>query len=138
MILTYLLDTNMVSYIVRGRSISASNRLLALNADEVACISVVTEAEILYGLYKRPEATALKELMDAFLSSLPVLPWGREEADTYGRIRSKLERGGITLGNMDIMIASHAIATGATLVSNDRAFAHIEELRGSVNWATDL
>jgi tRNA(fMet)-specific endonuclease VapC len=86
-----MLDTNMVSYIVKGRSPSARARLLALKEDEVAAVSAITEAEIRYGLAKRPEATALKTLMDGFLASIKVLSWGRDEADTYGRVRDKLE-----------------------------------------------
>lgn len=134
----YMLDTNMVTYIVRGRSPVARARLLALKDDEVAAVSAITEAEIRYGLAKRPEATALKALMEGFLASIQVLPWGRDEADTYGRVRAKLEKNGISLGSMDMMIAAHASATGAVLVTNDKAFALVDDLHATVNWATDL
>lgn len=127
----------MVSYIVKGRSLAASARLLALGKDEIATLSVITVAEIRYGLARRPEATALKSLMDGFLASVQVLSWGREEAEAYGRVKAKLERGGLSLGNMDLMIAAHAIVTGATLVTNDNVFAQVDEL-AAVNWATDL
>jgi tRNA(fMet)-specific endonuclease VapC len=133
-----MLDTNMVSYIVKGRSPSARARLLALKEDEVAAVSAITEAEIRYGLAKRPEATALKTLMDGFLASIKVLSWGRDEADTYGRVRAKLEKNGMSLGSMDMMIVAHAIATGAVLVTNDKAFAQVEDLSATVNWTTDL
>ena len=72
------------------------------------------------------------------VTSVRVLPWGRDEAEAYGRVRAKLEKGGLSLGNMDMMIAAHAIVTGATLVTNDKAFAHINELTATKNWATDL
>lgn len=134
----HMLDTNMVSYIVKGRSKAARARLLALKDDEVAAVSAITEAEIRYGLAKRPEATALKALMDGFLASIKILPWGRDEADAYGRVRAKLEKQGISLANMDMMIAAHAIATGAVLVTNDKVFAQVDELSATVNWATDL
>ena len=133
-----MLDTNMVSYIVKGRSLVASARLLALKDDEVACVSAITAAEIRYGLAKKPEATALKALMDGFLASIQVLPWGRAEAKAYGRVRARLEKSGRSLGNMDMMIAAHAIATGAVLVTNDQDFAQVDDLHASVNWATDL
>ena len=138
MTFTYMLDTNMVSYIAKGRSLAASARLLDLKDDEVACVSAITEAEIRYGLSKKPEATTLKSLMDGFLASIRVLAWGREEANAYGRVRAKLEDGGMSLGNMDMMIAAHAIVTGAVLVTNDKAFAQVNELHATVNWATDL
>jgi tRNA(fMet)-specific endonuclease VapC len=132
-----MLDTNMVSYIARDRSPAASARLLALRHDEVAVVSAITEAEIRYGLARKPEATALKALMDGFLASIQVLPWGRNEAEAYGRVKARLERSGISLGNMDMMIAAQAIVTGAVLVTNDKAFAQIDEL-STVNWAIDL
>ncbi len=133
-----MLDTNMVSYIVKGRSRAATARLLALQNDQIATLSAITVAEIRYGLARRPEATALKSLMDGFLAGVEVLPWGCEEAEAYGRVRAKLEKSGLSLGNMDMMIAAHAIVAGATLVTNDKTFAQVDELTATVNWATDL
>lgn len=134
----YMLDTNMVSYIARGRSTAARTRLAALQDDEVACISAITEGEIRYGLAKRPEATAIRSAMDGALARLRILPWGRDEAQSYGLLRAKLEASGATLGHMDMLIAAHAISMGAVLVTNDKAFGQVEDLHASVNWATDL
>ncbi len=102
-----MLDTNMVSYIVKGRSLVASERLLALNGDEVACVSTITEGEIRYGLARRPGATALHSLMTSFLASIQVAAWDRNAAEIYGRVRAALESKGLTLGSLDMMIASH-------------------------------
>jgi tRNA(fMet)-specific endonuclease VapC len=134
----YMLDTNMVSYIAKGHSQAARTRMLNLEQDEAVCLSVITEAEVLYGLAKRPEATALRERMEWFLSAVKVLPWGRKEARTYGAVRAGLESSGKTLGSMDMQIAAHAIAVSAVLVTNDNAFAFVEDLQATVNWATDL
>ena len=134
---TLLLDTNMCSYILRGTSPAARAKLAALKDDEIACISAITEGEIRYGLAKRP-STALHVAVDSFLSKIRILPWGREEAAAYGELRAKQERVGKTLGNMDMLIAAHAISTGAILVTNDGAFAHVEDLHATVNWAIDL
>jgi tRNA(fMet)-specific endonuclease VapC len=134
----YLLDTNMVSYIVKGRSLVASDKLVALSGNEVAAVSAITVAEIRYGLAKKPEATALQSLMNSFLASIQVLSWGTDEAEAYGSVRAKLEKKGITLGNMDMMIAAHAIVAKATLVTNDNAFAQVDDLPAPVNWAIDL
>jgi tRNA(fMet)-specific endonuclease VapC len=112
--------------------------MLNLENDEVVCLSAITEAEIRYGLAKRPEATALRERMEWFLAAVKILPWGREEAKAYGTLRAKLESSGKTLENMDMQIAAHAIALGAVLVTNDKAFAHVDDLHATVNWATDL
>jgi len=134
----YMLDTNMVSYIANGHSKAARSRMLNLREDEVVCLSAITEAEIWYGLAKRPEATALRERMEWFLAAVKILPWGRDEAKSYGALRAKLEFSGKTLGNIDMQIAAHAIALGAVLVTNDRALAQIDDLRATANWATDL
>ena len=134
----YLLDTNMVSYIVKGRSLAASNRLVALPSSDVAAVSAITVGEIKYGLARRPEATALRSLMEAFLASILVLRWDVDEADAYGTVRATLEKQGITLGSMDMMIAAQAIVARATVVTNDKAFARVPELVKQVNWATDL
>lgn len=133
-----MLDTNMVSYIVKGRSPAARTRLLGLKTNEICCISAISEGEIRYGLEKRPEALALKKLTEMFLASIRIMPWGGDEAQAYGVLRAKLEATGRTLGHMDMLIAAHAISTGAVLVTNDRAFAQAEGLRGVVNWASDL
>ncbi len=134
----YQLDTNMVSYIVKGRSLKAADRLVALSREEIAAVSAITVAEIRYGLAKKPEATVLRSLMDSFLASIQILPWGTEEAEAYGTVRARLEKKGITLGNMDMMIAAQAIVAKATLVTNDKAFAFVEELSTPINWASDL
>jgi tRNA(fMet)-specific endonuclease VapC len=134
----YMLDTNMVSYIAKGHSKVARTRMLNLEKDEVVCLSAITEAEIRYGLAKRPEATALRERMEWFLAAVKILPWGRDEAKAYGALRARLESSGKTLENMDMQIAAHAIAAGAVLVTNDKAFAQVDDLHATVNWATDL
>ncbi len=134
----YLLDTNMVSYIVKGRSHAASNRLVGLSQDEVAAVSSITVAEIRYGLAKKPDATALRSLMDGFLASIKILSWGTAEAEMYGLVRATLEKKGLTLGNMDMMIAAQAIVAQATLITNDKALAQVDELVSTVDWATDL
>jgi tRNA(fMet)-specific endonuclease VapC len=138
MTVLFLLDTNMVSYIAKGHSKAARTRMLHLKENEVVCISAITESEIRYGLAKRPEATALRERMEWFLAAVKVLPWGRDEAKAYGALRAKLESSGKSLQNMDMQIAAHAIALNAVLVTNDKAFAQIDDFHGMANWATDL
>jgi tRNA(fMet)-specific endonuclease VapC len=133
-----MLDTNMVSYVAKGHSKAARTRMLNLEEDEVVCLSVITEAEIRYGLAKRPEAVALRERMEWFLAAVKVLPWGSGEAKAYGALRARLESSGKSLENMDLQIAAHAVAAGAVLVTNDKAFAQVDEIHAMVNWATDL
>jgi tRNA(fMet)-specific endonuclease VapC len=138
MLRTWMLDTNTVSYIVRGTSPAARDRLDGLKINEVGCISVVTEAEIRYGLAKKPPSPALRTVLNDFLGKIQILPWGSDEAHAYGTLRFKLERAGKILSALDMLIAAHAISTNATLVTGDKAFAQVEDLRPPVNWAVDL
>jgi len=85
---TYLLDTNTLSYIAKGKSQAARARLASLRAGETVCISSITEAEVRYGLAKRPQARRLHAAVEALLFKLQILPWGSEEATAYGRLRA--------------------------------------------------
>ena len=134
----FMLDTNTVSFIARGRSGVARARLANLKAYESVCISSVTEGEILYGLARNPGAHAVHAALGGFLRKMKVLPWGRAEAKVYGELRARLEAAGKTLGNLDLLIAAHAIAAEAVLVTHDQAFSGVMGANVTVNWATDI
>ena len=134
----YMLDTNTVSYIIKGKSPAARATLAGLKAHQIASISVITEGELWYGIAKMPTGDLLRRALDAFLTKIRILPWDRNEASAYGQLRAKHERTGKLLGNLDMLIAAHAIAAGAILVTNNKAFAQVQDLEGIVNWATDL
>ena len=138
MIRLYMLDTNTVSYIIRGKSLVPREKLASLQRGEVACISAITEAELQYGLAKSPKATVVRSAVEAFFTRIQVLPWGGEEAQAYGVLRAKQEAAGKTLGNFDMLIAAHAISAGAILVTNDKAFLQVTDLPATVNWATEF
>ena len=138
MIQRFMIDTNTVSYLVKGRSRAARAKLASLRDSEIACISAITDAELQYGLAKSPNAHALRSSLEAFFTKIQILHWGREEALAYGQLRAKQEAAGKMLGNLDLLIAAHAIAVGAILVSNDKGFAQLDGLPATVNWATDL
>ena len=138
MIVTYLLDTNTVSYIAKGKSPAARARLEALGEEDIVCISSITEAELRYGLAKRPTAHRLRAAVEAMLFKLRTLPWASREAIAYGELRARLEAKGVTLSEMDLQIAAHAVALNAVLVTNDSIFHQLEDLRSTENWATDL
>ena len=134
----FLLDTNMVSYLVKGRSSAARERLLGLGEGEIACVSAVTEGEIRYGLAKRPDAVRLTNAVYAVLDGLEILPWSSLAASVYGAMRAENERRGTVAGNLDMLIAAHALATGSVLVTNDKALQRLFGGPNTVNWATDL
>jgi tRNA(fMet)-specific endonuclease VapC len=133
-----MLDTNMASYLLKGRSRAVRHRMMSLRPSEVACISAVTEAEILYGIAKTGIGEERMKMLNWFLLLVAIHPWGREEALVYGRLRASQEAIGKTLGPLDIQIAAHAISLGAILVTNDKAFHQVPDLIGIENWASDL
>ena len=133
-----MLDTNMASYLLKGKSPATRERILSLRPGEVACISAVTEAEMLYGIAKAGIGEQRMKMFHWFLQLVAIHAWGREEAAVYGRLRAKQEAMGKTLGPLDMQIAAHAISLGAVLVTNDKAFHQVPDLLSVENWATDL
>ncbi len=134
----YLLDTNTVSYILKGASAAARKRLSSLGDSEVACISSISEGELWYGLDRVGGGERRRNALRLFLGRMKVLPWDSDAAMVYGVFRSKQEAMGRPLGPLDTQIAAHAIAAGAVLVSSDAAFKHAVGLPGLEAWATDL
>ena len=132
-----MLDTNTVSYIVKGKSPAARARLAGLGMDETACISIVTEFELEFGLAKNPNTGDLRHALRWFRGRMRILPLGSAEARAYRQLRVKQEAAGRPLGCMDMLIAAHAIAVGAVLVTGDKVFGYVPGL-GRENWATDL
>ena len=130
----YMLDTNMASYIVRGPSAVLAAHLVAVPMTQV-CVSSVTEGELLYGLARKPDATALQTAVREFLKRVDVLAWDSAAASRYGALRASLEAAGTPLGNLDTLIAAHALSTGAILVTNDHAFARVPAL-ACENWVS--
>jgi tRNA(fMet)-specific endonuclease VapC len=134
----YLLDTNTVAYMVSGRSQAARIAMSEQIGHSVIAISAITEAEVLYGLAKKPEATRLRAAVEALFATIRILPWDSGAARTYGTLRAKMSAAGKSMSNMDMLIAAHAVATDAILVTRNKAFSQVEALRPTLNWATDL
>ena len=124
----YLLDTNVISHIMQGRESSLLARLAKLPVGQVA-ISSVTLAEIEYGIQRRGQPMALRNALTQLLLHMDVLPWNATAATCYGELCSSLESQGINLSDFDMMIAAHAVALKAILVSRDKAFANIPKQR---------
>jgi tRNA(fMet)-specific endonuclease VapC len=124
----YLLDTNTVSYIIKGNRPRVRERLLRVAMSEIG-ISVITEAELLFGLVRRPDTTQLKIVIDEFLLRAEILPWDSDAARQYASIRAMLEAGGQPMGNLDLMIAAQALASGIVLVTSDSVFRRVKGLK---------
>ena len=114
----YMLDTDTASYVISGRMPSVDLRLVDVPPEDV-CISSVTRAELLYGVRRKPEAHRLARVVDQFLARVHSLPWDDAAADRFATIAAELERAGRLIGTLDTMIAAHALATSAVMVSNN-------------------
>jgi tRNA(fMet)-specific endonuclease VapC len=130
----HLLDTDTASFVIKGRSPEIEARLAATPADRIR-VSSVTQAELMYGLRRLPASHRLQGNVRAFLKLARVLAWGADAADIYADIRHQLTRTGQPIGDMDMMIAAHAVAVGAVLVTNNaRHFGRIGAPLVLVNW----
>lgn len=122
----YLLDTNTVSHLLKEHPVVA--RRIVATPIAALCISAITEGELRFGLAKRPEAKRLHLAVKEFLRRVDVLPWDSAVAERYGQMRAEMERQGKVLASLDGLIAAHAQAVGAVLVSSDKAFGQVAGL----------
>jgi tRNA(fMet)-specific endonuclease VapC len=130
----HMLDTNIVSYLIKGHSKTIEAALSNLPPDMV-CISVITRAELLYGLKKLSETHRLHIAVHQFLKIIRILPWDTDAADYYAEIRHQLTVNGQGIGEMDMMIAAHSLSVGAILVTNNvRHFESIKLPLTLKNW----
>ncbi len=124
----------MASYAIKGRAPSVAAKLAEI-APEFVCISVMTRAELRYGVKRLPASHRLHVVVGRFLQIVRILPWDSACADVYADIRHQLTSAGRPIGQMDMMIAAHAIAADAVLVTNNvRHFAAIAAPLVLANW----
>jgi tRNA(fMet)-specific endonuclease VapC len=109
-----MLDTNIVSEMIRNPAGRAAQRARAVG--ESVCVSVIVAAELCYGC-ARKGSPKLRRRVEEFLSEVPVLPFDVPADSAYGGIRAELEAAGRPIGSMDLLIAAHASALAATVVT---------------------
>jgi tRNA(fMet)-specific endonuclease VapC len=135
MVARYLLDTNIFIYVRRQRPPQVLARFQEMRPGE-AVISVITYGELIYGVVKNPQRAQALHLVEELAAVIPVQPLPLEAAQSYGRIRASLEVRGETIGNNDMWIAAHALASSLTLVTNnEREFSRIAGLKIQ-NWVS--
>lgn len=128
----YLLDTNIVSDLVRNPQGRVTQRIRDVGEAEV-CTSIIVAAELRYGAAKKGSAR-LSAQLEAVLGALEVLPFETPADIVYGRLRTELERAGRQIGGNDLLIAAHAVALGHVVVTdNEREFARVDHLAHE-NW----
>ncbi len=121
----YLLDTNIISQFVKKKaSASAIQKLKHLPVAD-ACASVVSRAEVLFGLARVGHPPKLSQSVEDFFQTINVRDWDEDAARSYGKLRFTSTSQGITIAPLDLMIAAQAMAAGATLVTNDSAMKHL-------------
>jgi len=126
-----MLDTNIVSEMIRNPAGRVAQRARA--AGESVCVSVIVAAELRYGCARKGSPELLRRV-EAFLSEVPVLPFDVPADREYGGIRAELEAAGRPIGSNDLLIAAHACALAATVVTaNAGEFRRIRGLRVE-NW----
>lgn len=128
----FMLDTNAVSAMVRGKSASLEKAVASVGFASL-CISVLTEAEIRYGLARKPEARKIAASANALLRELSIREWDSPAAVAYSTMRAGMEATGSVLSVFDALIAAHALSTNCTLVTADKAFSMVPNLK-TVNW----
>lgn len=128
----------MAGYIVDGRSAAARQAYKESQTSGRVAISVMTQAELLYGLEKKPTAIRLRQGIESLLSDVEILPWDSTAAYAYAKLRARMNAAGKSLTAFDMLIAAHAAAEHAILVTHDRAFLHASPFLEVTDWATDL
>ena len=135
--MTYLLDTNTLSFLMRGDPPVVEQLTARSRADVHLCQPVIAEIE--YGLARLPRSartTRLRRRFDRFLKELVRAPWTDAVSQAFGRIKADLERRGIRIEDSDVAIAAHAVALDAILVTDN--LAHMNRVKDLVveNWRT--
>jgi tRNA(fMet)-specific endonuclease VapC len=127
-----MLDTNIISDLIRNPQGRAAKRIAKVGEDNI-CTSIIVAAELRYGCAKSGSKRLLKAVED-LLGEINVLPFDVPADAEYGGIRSQLEAAGKPIGGNDLLIAAHAHATGATIVTaNADEFKRIRGLNVE-NW----
>ncbi len=131
----YMLDTNICIYLIKHSSAKLLQRFLN-NDPEDFCISVITYSELMYGVEKSQRKNESYIALMTFLSNIKILDFNSKAADAYANIRTNLEKKGNIIGNMDQLIAAHALSSNLTVVTNnEREFKRIKNLKVE-NWVS--
>lgn len=123
----YMLDTDTCSYIIKEHPVSVQRRFQKLTMEQL-CISIITYAELAYGVERSSSRRINRPIIEDFVRYLDVIDWDVEAANQYGVIRAELETTGTPIGAMDMMIAAHAKSLKAVLVTNNQK--HFLKVKG--------
>ena len=128
MIARYLLDTNIVSDFLENKPPEVRRRVLNVGLDAIA-LSVISEAELRYGLANKPGAFRQRVPVERFLVDATIPVWDSQAAQKYASLRVEQERKGKSLSSEDLMIAAHALSLDLILITHDAAFSFVDHLK---------
>jgi len=130
----FLLDTNICIYIIKQKPAKVLEKFKRLHPSDVG-ISSITLAELEYGIAKSQQSEKNRIALNQFLITLEIVKFDEKASNIYGGVRAELERKGLVIGAMDMLIAAHAISLDLILVTNNvKEFSRIPNLRLE-NWA---
>lgn len=122
MVLRHTLDTNICSYVLPRHPVEMVERLSRLEPDQL-WLSAIVAAELRFGALKLGSAR-FQGAVEAWLLGFMLKPWPLEATHHYARMRSELERKGTPVGNLDLMIAAHALAEDSVVITNNAREFH--------------
>jgi len=129
-VIRYLADTNILGYFARHSPGPLQQRMLSAMLKQEVAISAITRAETRYGLALLKANDKRRASVNLLLREYPALPWTTDAADRYGDIAAHLQQSRQVIGEMDTLIAAHALAEGLILVThNTRHFERIPGLK---------
>lgn len=124
----YVLDTNIISYIIKNRDFSLIDKFEIISKEHTIAVSSITIAELYYGVMKK-NSKKLEVAVNEFLLPLKRLYFDENASLEYGIIRNQLEKKGLIIGSNDLFIAAHAKSLDAVLVTNNtREFNRVKDL----------
>lgn len=129
--MTYLIDTNVISNVMRQPTGKAADRMRVFQSGQLST-SVLVQAEVRFG-YTKSGVLRQKIAAEAILQHLRVEDWSTPADLAYAALRSELEKAGIGMGQIDMLIAAHALVLDAVVVTDDRAFSRVPGLKVE-NW----
>ena len=129
----YILDTNICIHMLKEKSFNILKHAKKKSSSEIS-ISVITEAELWYGVHNSTNIQSNIEKLKIFLECFPKIPFNSSDALILGELRAKQNRRGKAIGHNDLMLAAQALERDAILVTgNEKGFKQIQDLRLE-NW----
>jgi len=124
----YMLDTNICSYIIQNKPQSIKEKFQEVEENHTIALSSIVVSELLYGATKK-DSPKLMKIVSTFIDNFIIYDYSKISAQSYGNIRTDLEKKGKIIGANDLLITSHALSLGAILVTNNtREFERVEGL----------